>query len=116
MSADEVDTAYWRERLERALRALEEQSASTREDRAPVQLDQQTFGRLARMDAMQRREMAAASERRRQVEVMRLRDALKRLDDDEFGWCAQCGERIADARLQVDPATRLCIDCASRGG
>ncbi|MFG4526984.1 TraR/DksA C4-type zinc finger protein, partial [Pseudomonas aeruginosa] len=30
------------------------------------------------------------------------------------GWCNQCGELIASGRLEFDPATPLCITCASR--
>lgn len=31
-----------------------------------------------------------------------------------YGWCNQCGELIASGRLEFDPATPLCITCASR--
>ncbi|MFO6277706.1 TraR/DksA family transcriptional regulator, partial [Pseudomonas aeruginosa] len=34
--------------------------------------------------------------------------------EGEYGWCNQCGELIASGRLEFDPATPLCITCASR--
>jgi DnaK suppressor protein len=40
--------------------------------------------------------------------------ALRKLDDGGFGACEDCGTPIADARLEAMPATRWCIDCASR--
>jgi DnaK suppressor protein len=107
-----LDAAAWRARLIALLAALEDDSARSRDSRAVVTLDQQSVGRLARMDAMERQAMAAATERRRQTEAVRLREALKRLDADDFGWCAECGERIADRRLDLDPATPFCADCA----
>ncbi len=38
--------------------------------------------------------------------------ALKRIDDPEFGYCADCGEEIPFARLQAMPEATLCVDCA----
>ncbi|MEM7525086.1 MAG: TraR/DksA C4-type zinc finger protein [Pseudomonadota bacterium] len=76
-------------------------------------LDQQAVGRLARMDLMQRQQMAKETQRRRQVEPARIDAALERIRTDEFGWCAKCGEEISAARLEFDPTVPLCIDCAS---
>lgn len=43
-----------------------------------------------------------------------LRDALARLDEDEFGRCVQCGAKIDPERLEILPTTTLCADCARR--
>ncbi|HWH34493.1 MAG TPA: TraR/DksA C4-type zinc finger protein [Acidimicrobiales bacterium] len=40
--------------------------------------------------------------------------ALAKLDDGTYGRCENCGADIAEARLEAMPATRYCIDCASR--
>jgi DnaK suppressor protein len=37
--------------------------------------------------------------------------ALERLDAGTYGTCERCGEAIAPARLEVLPATALCITC-----
>ncbi|MCK5667594.1 MAG: TraR/DksA C4-type zinc finger protein, partial [Gammaproteobacteria bacterium] len=29
-------------------------------------------------------------------------------------YCLECDEEIAEPRLKLDPATSLCIDCASK--
>jgi len=86
--------------------------AANDEDRATVQLDQQSIGRLSRMDAMQRQAMAQETRRRRGVELQRISYALQMMDDDEYGYCSQCGEEIAEGRLQVDPTATHCINCA----
>ncbi len=80
----------------------------------PVELDQTRVGRLSRMDALQGQEMARAAERRRDTEIRKIDAALARLDSDDYGWCVSCGEEIAAARLALDPAIPVCIDCAQK--
>ncbi|RYI14457.1 MAG: TraR/DksA family transcriptional regulator [Acetobacteraceae bacterium] len=46
------------------------------------------------------------------VEIGQIRAALKRIDADTYGDCVQCGEPIADARLDALPWTPLCRKCA----
>ena len=78
----------------------------------PVELDQQRVGRLSRMDALQGQEMARAAVRRRDIELRKIDAALARLEVGDYGWCVRCGEEIASARLRLDPAVPVCIDCA----
>lgn len=88
--------------------------AASAEDRETVALDQQSVGRLSRMDAMQRQAMAKAQARRREQEIARIDAALARLDAGEYGDCLECGEAIAPKRLRLDPAAALCIACAAK--
>lgn len=81
----------------------------------PVELDQAQQGRLTRMDALQVQAMAVETERRRHLELARIDSALARLKEGTYGDCLRCDEPIATARLRNDPATPLCIACASRG-
>lgn len=46
------------------------------------------------------------------VEFRMIEAALKRVADGEYGACAQCGEDISEARLDVLPATPKCRKCA----
>ena len=48
-----------------------------------------------------------------QQESRELRAALKRCDDGSFGICANCGEPISDARLEIVPHTQVCHGCAT---
>ncbi|MEL7464532.1 MAG: TraR/DksA C4-type zinc finger protein [Pseudomonadota bacterium] len=86
--------------------------AAGADERATVTLDQQAIGRLARMDLLQRQQMAQETQRRRRLERARIEAALKRIAEDEYGWCAECGSRISDQRLTVDLTAHLCVDCA----
>jgi DnaK suppressor protein len=87
-------------------------SASTAEDRETVTLDQTTVGRLSRVDSLQQQAMAQATERHRTAELNRIDAALKRIDDDEYGYCIECGDEISDKRLEIDPSATHCIACA----
>jgi len=109
---DDAFATRWRAAIEAELAELDAASVATRDNRAPVELDQQSVGRLARMDAMQVQAMAAATERRRATRAARLREALRRIGAGDFGWCEGCGERIAEGRLTIDPTVPLCIACA----
>jgi len=82
--------------------------------RDTVSLDQQSVGRLSRMDALQQQAMAQATERQRAGELQRIAKALRLIADDEYGWCESCGEEIAEKRLEVDPSATVCVRCARR--
>lgn len=102
--------------LAERLTELDRLDALGEEGRAPVTLQQDSVGRLSRMDAMQQQAMAQAEARRREGERGRIRAALARLDEDEWGWCAKCGEEIAEGRLRNDPSVATCVGCARSTG
>lgn len=109
MTARQEDIRHRLVALREELTALSELSE---EARSTVHLDQQSVGRLSRMDAMQMQAMAQAAERQRGLEVQKIDAALRRLEEDEYGYCVDCGEAIAPGRLEIDPAAALCIRCA----
>jgi DnaK suppressor protein len=87
-------------------------SKTSKSGRAPVILDQQSVGRLSRMDAMQQQSMDLAREERRQQRLGILAAALQRIEADDYGYCLRCDEPIKDARLKIDPAVLTCVSCA----
>ncbi|PRD42591.1 conjugal transfer protein TraR [Phyllobacterium phragmitis] len=97
-----------RNELEETIRLIEE----SREHRAPVALDQQSVGRLSRMDAMQQQAMAQDITRRRQQRKIAIERALSRIRDGEFGYCVKCEEPITVRRLDIDPTFEACVRCA----
>ena len=111
----DIDIEAMKARLVAHRAELLEQGIATEHDRDPVELDQTTVGRLSRMDALQSQAMALETERRRELEIQRIDAALKRIEDDDYGYCLTCGEEIAVKRLDFDPATPVCIDCAKTG-
>lgn len=43
--------------------------------------------------------------------IVKIREALARIDDGTFGECEHCGEQIGIKRLRARPVTTHCIDC-----
>ncbi|OPY89734.1 MAG: RNA polymerase-binding transcription factor DksA [Syntrophus sp. PtaU1.Bin208] len=46
--------------------------------------------------------------------IAKMQEAIKRIDDGEFGVCDVCGGPISEKRLVARPVTTLCIDCKTR--
>jgi DnaK suppressor protein len=109
---DGLDLAFFRRMLEERRAQLLADDALGREAAGTVELDQTRQGRLSRMDALQQQAMAAETQRRRMLELKRIAGALRRIQEGEYGYCLSCGEDIARARLEFDPAATMCVTCA----
>ncbi|MEX0810173.1 MAG: TraR/DksA C4-type zinc finger protein [Dongiaceae bacterium] len=114
MTTIPTDPKSARERLLARKAEIEELSRSSADSRRPVELDQQSVGRLSRVDALQMQAMAGATERHRMQQRARIAAALTRIETGDYGFCVACGEPIEPKRLESDPAVPTCIGCASR--
>ena len=113
-SAPNIDIAAMKKRLLDRRKELEHVIESRAETQTEAELDQQRIGRLSRMDAIQQQAMEEETARRRAQELGRITAALKRIEEDDFGYCSVCEEPIAPKRLENDPATPLCVGCAGK--
>ena len=43
--------------------------------------------------------------------IIKINEALERIENGTFGICEVCGEEISEERLRARPVTTLCIDC-----
>ena len=46
--------------------------------------------------------------------IMKMQEAIKRIDDGVFGICEVCSGPISEKRLMARPVTTLCIDCKTK--
>jgi DnaK suppressor protein len=46
--------------------------------------------------------------------ILKIKDALGRINDGTFGICEVCEEEISEKRLKARPVTTLCIDCKTK--
>lgn len=46
--------------------------------------------------------------------LVKIQEAIKRLDDGVFGICEACGGTISEKRLIARPVTTQCIDCKTK--
>lgn len=112
-SNPEIDVAAFREQLVALQAELQGLALSSAESAQVVELDQAKVGRLSRMDALQAQAMAKASNHRREQMLKQITAALTRIEKDEFGYCRDCEELIPIKRLEFDPTSTRCVDCAS---
>lgn len=108
----DLNVDAFRLRLNQRKEELSALSEAAGDKRKPVELDQQSIGRLSRQDALQQQAMANAMEARRAAELQKIDAALFRMDEGEFGCCVECGEMIAEKRLDIDPTATHCASCA----
>jgi len=109
-----MDIKLFKSLLLKMKAALMEEEETGKEAAQVVELDQTSVGRVSRMDAIQGQAMAIAANQRRQIELQKISVALKRINQEGYGYCLECDEEIAELRLKLDPATLLCINCASK--
>jgi len=100
-----------RESLEALLAALDREDLRGAEGQRTVELDQQAVGRLSRMDALQNQAMARAQAVRRMAQRQKIKAALARLAEGEYGYCTDCGDALSPERLAADPAAPRCLSC-----
>jgi DnaK suppressor protein len=43
--------------------------------------------------------------------ILKIREAIHRIDDGSYGTCEICGEQISEQRLKARPVTTQCIEC-----
>jgi DnaK suppressor protein len=46
--------------------------------------------------------------------ILKIKEALARIEDGTFGYCEGCGEEISEERLKARPVTTLCIACKTK--
>ena len=46
--------------------------------------------------------------------ILKMKEAIQRIDNGTFGICDDCGEEISEKRLIARPVTTQCIDCKTR--
>ena len=102
---------YFRQRLETLSKEVTEALNASKDSANVVELDT-AIGRLSRMDAMQNQQMALELRRRQENQLLRIKNALKRMDRGRYGQCGKCKLPIAEARLEISPDTVVCVRCA----
>lgn len=72
------------------------------------------IGRVSRMDAINNKSVNDAALRTAEHKLTSIGEALRKIDDKDFGHCRRCGQPIPMGRLVVMPESSLCMRCAQR--
>jgi DnaK suppressor protein len=46
--------------------------------------------------------------------ILKIEEALERIETGSFGVCESCGDEIGEERLRARPVTTLCIECKKK--
>ena len=110
LSADRLEAI--RADLLRTLTKLERSLKISGENGRARDLEQDTVGRLSRIDAIQNAGLTANLEERERQQLRQVVDALRRIEEGTYGSCNGCGGPIPFERLLVFPETLACTACA----
>ncbi len=72
------------------------------------------IGRISRMDAINNKSINDNALRQARIKLEKLKLALHKLPNPEFGLCTRCKETIQEARIMLIPESTLCVNCASK--
>ncbi len=103
-----------RQELLRALGKLERSLKISGESARPRDLEQDTVGRLSRIDAIQNAGLLQNLQERERAQLRQIVEALRRIEAGTYGACNACGGTIPWERLMVFPETLACSACACR--
>lgn len=100
-----------REKIVAKQAQLQERIAEYRELTKPI-APENAIGRVSRMDAINNKSVNEAALRQAEKQHANLERALGRLDEDRFGLCVRCGEKIPMGRIVLMPGATTCVRCA----
>jgi DnaK suppressor protein len=58
--------------------------------------------------------MAVETSRLKQQQLRKISMALSLIESGDYGYCKCCDQEIDPRRLEIDPASSLCVPCASK--
>ncbi len=107
---DQEKLLFFKNLLEERLRVLLEEAGKTASDmRQDSNGDFPDPTDRASLEA-DRNFLLRIKDRERKL-ILKLKEALDRIDDGTFGICESCGRPISEKRLMARPVTTLCIEC-----
>lgn len=106
---DKKTQGYFKDLLLKWLNELYSKAAETAADLTEIENNLADPADRATAES-DRNFMLSIRERERKL-VIKIREALQKIEDGEFGECEDCGEDIGIERLKARPVTTLCIEC-----
>ncbi len=101
-----------KEKIEEDINLLKEQIVILEEKVKPISPDC-GLGRLTRLEAMGEQHVNNKVLDEARVRLIRLNNALQRIDKPMFGICIECEESIGIGRMSIRPESVRCVECAN---
>jgi DnaK suppressor protein len=109
---DQEKLDYFKDLLEKRLEELYEEAERAVEGMSDLRTNVPDPTDRASLES-DRNFMLRIRDRERKL-ILKIREALQRIEDGEFGICDSCGDDISVERLEARPVTTLCIECKRR--
>ncbi len=103
------EKAYYRQKLHDMLDKLRDEFGETVQDMKEGSQDFPDPSDRANLE-FERNTTLRIRDRERRL-IKKIRNSLKRLEEDEYNICDECGDYIRKKRLDARPVTTLCIHC-----
>ena len=78
---------------------------------APIE-PENAIGRISRMDAINNKSINDRALRKAEEKLKKLKNAISRINDSDFGKCRLCNSEIQEGRLLLIPESNICVKCA----
>jgi DnaK suppressor protein len=98
-------------KMQSLISSLQKEVAQLEELTLPIS-PENSIGRITRMDAINNKGVTEASLRNRKKKLSKMKAALSKIDDPDFGVCRSCRQLIDPQRLILLPESDYCIKCA----
>ena len=107
----ETERKELKKKIEASLTETESSIEELKELTKPIS-PENAIGRVSRMDAINNKSINDAALVQAMNKLDKLRFALKKCDEPEFGSCKRCGQAIPMGRLLLMPESLYCVKCA----
>jgi len=106
-----IDKTEIRARINAEIRKTTKQVEEYRELTKPIE-PENAIGRVSRMDAINNKSVTEAALRKAKEKLEKLKIALAKVDEDDFGLCIKCRQPIPLGRILIVPQARTCVKCS----
>ena len=72
------------------------------------------IGRVSRMDAINNKTINDNALRKAKMKLIASKLALQNIDDQDFGICIRCKNKIPLGRILLMPQSRYCVHCVGK--
>jgi DnaK suppressor protein len=97
--------------IERKIKTTEAAIIEYKDMTQPVAPDV-AIGRISRMDAINNKSVMEAALREAEAKLLRLKSAMEKINEVDFGICTKCKVEIPIKRLMIMPDSNKCVKCS----
>jgi DnaK suppressor protein len=107
---DQSTITKYQKKLEELLLTVKNDITDLMESSKPIK-PENSLGRLTRMDAIGQKSINEHALNNAKIRLKKIEAALKRIEEDEYGYCLECGDEISEKRLNAVPESPQCMEC-----